>query len=232
MLCGAKTYLLKEVMKKRDYYKPGFRRNKMVVLQNHGGGRITIKCDCGAVKIMKTSNFYRQISCGCFRKTQECTSYISHGMANSPEYKTWGGMKARCLNPNEEFYGHYGGRGIKVCDRWINSFENFYEDMGPRPSINHSIDRIDVNGDYCKDNCRWATRKEQAHNKRTSIKLVDGENVYTPEDLARITGAPIRTIYWRITFGWSARKIIETPIKTNGLSRRKASPEFAANRLQ
>ena len=193
----------------------------MTVIHNHGGGRVTIKCDCGVVKIMKTCNFYRQVSCGCYRKTDECKSYQTHGMSDEPEYKAWTEMKARCMNKNKQFYHDYGGRGIKVCSSWIESFENFYKDMGKKPSKNHSLDRIDVNGDYCPENCRWATKKQQAQNRRISISLPHDGKKYTAEDLSIITGAPIRTIYWRITFGWSAEKIINTPIKSNGLSRRK-----------
>lgn len=83
----------------------------------------------------------------------------------SPTYNTWRGMKLRCGNPNREDYKDYGGRGITVCDRWKNSFIAFLEDMGPRPP-GMTLDRKDVNGPYCKDNCKWATKEEQEANKR------------------------------------------------------------------
>jgi len=94
---------------------------------------------------------------------------VTHGMSNTPEYRTWCGIKNRCYNNKVKSYPYYGGRGITVCKRWLtkDGFINFYSDMGDRPSSNYSIDRINNNGNYTQDNCRWATRQEQGQNKRT-----------------------------------------------------------------
>jgi hypothetical protein len=99
---------------------------------------------------------------------KNCPTY-KHGKIKTSEYKIWSGIKQRCLNIKCSHYKHYGGRGITICDRWINSFENFYEDMGQRPNSDYSIDRIDNNGNYCKENCRWATELQQKRNMRTNI---------------------------------------------------------------
>ena len=114
--------------------------------------------------------------------------YERHGKSNTPEWMTWSGIKDRCFNPNSQQWHRYGGRGITVCDRWKDSFSNFYEDMGPRPSDEHSIDRIDNDGNYEPSNCRWATVEEQVYNRSTNrmVTLPDGREVTTAQAMKEL----------------------------------------------
>lgn len=121
-------------------------------------------------------------------------------------------MKQRCYNKNEKNYGGYGGRGIKVCDRWRDHFAMFIQDMGPRPSPQHSLDRIDVNGDYCPENCRWATQAEQQQNRRVNILLKFNGKVQCLAVWARELGIGEWALASRIRRGWSIERALTTPV--------------------
>lgn len=169
-------------------------------------------CDCGevrftAARILKSGKIN---SCGCLKH-----KFLKSGLQNkshggcpisgpSKEYTAWLNMKQRCTNPNASFFAKYGGRGIQICERWINSFETFVADMGPSPSPAHSLDRIDMNGNYEPANCRWADRKTQARNKsnyipnfiREKIISLRGDGL-TYDKIAELTGtspASVRNI--------------------------------------
>jgi hypothetical protein len=137
-----------------------------------------------------------------------------HGMIKTPEYFTWRGMRQRCENPNCRNFPRYGARGIKVCERWIESFTNFFSDMGPRPSNQHSLDRIDNDGDYAPANCRWATRLEQMNNREIN-KLITHDGVTLPiSEWARIKSIRRDTLHNRIfRLGWSSERALTTPVK-------------------
>lgn len=129
-------------------------------------------CDCGKEKTVDTGRLKsgQTKSCGCYQKEMASKANKTHGHkvggVVSPEYTTWQNMKCRCYDTKDKYYELYGGRGITVCDRWLESFENFYEDMGDKPSNQHSIDRIEVDGNYEPANCKWATKSIQAINQR------------------------------------------------------------------
>lgn len=163
------------------------------------------RCECGSVEAVRTNQLRGPDGNRC----KKCST-TTHGLTSSCEYKVWQGMVRRCSNTNERYYHHYGGRGITVCERWRH-FPNFYADMGPRPSSDHSLDRIDNDGHYEPGNCRWATRSQQQRNKRSNHHLYyEGRSILLVE-AAEISGIPIHTISARLRVGWTVKEAIETP---------------------
>lgn len=157
-------------------------------------------CDCGArgtyrVADMKSGN---TSSCGCLRKLVTKKRLTVHGMSDTKVYSIWTDLKKRCLNKRHRAYKSYGGRGIRVCDRWKDSFDAFLSDMGPPPTDNHEIDRIDVNGHYNLDNCRWTTRSENMRNTRRAITAVyKGQRLHLKQ-IAELTGQPYLRLYYKV----------------------------------
>lgn len=144
---------------------------------------ILCRCDCGSKKVIDAHSvrYGHSRSCGCLRKEITAKRRTIHGNTNTVEYTTWKSMRQRCNNPNDPNFMNYGGRGITICERWQESFKSFLMDMGHRPSNRHSLDRVDNDGQYSPDNCRWATRKQQRRNRRKWImidKIIHG-NIMT-----------------------------------------------------
>lgn len=133
-------------------------------------------CECGIVLTVLHSSLVsgNTKSCGCYRRELHIQSSTTHGKSKTKVYRAYLKMKARCTDKNDVRYEHYGGRGVIVCERWSNSFENFLDDMGEPPSPKHSLDRVEVNGNYEPSNCRWATTTQQARNKRIAKNNTSG----------------------------------------------------------
>ena len=145
---------------------------KVVGKASNGNAIWLFKCSCGDERVADGYVVRIGVTVNCLKCSREVTrkTTVTHGMSETVEFYAWTDMKTRCFNSNSTSYNNYGGRGVKVCDRWVDSFENFYSDMGGKPTPLHSIDRINVDGDYEPSNCRWATNEEQANNKRNNIK--------------------------------------------------------------
>jgi hypothetical protein len=167
----------KDRSRKSYSYLIGCRRGKWRILENIGirDGKTYLSCRCECGKICEVSaskikgNFSKQCEV-CHLK--ECGFKKTHGLREIPEYHVWCGMRQRCLSKTNKKYKSYGGRGIKICDRWLK-FENFVYDMGRRPGKRYILDRTDVDGDYCPDNCKWVSSAESANNRRCSKKYSD-----------------------------------------------------------
>lgn len=160
-------------------------------------------CDCGSIKNVSIVSLKegRSQSCGCLRSELLTEDNFKHGGAYTFEYCIWGGMKARCSNSSAPQYKDYGGRGITVCERWLESYGNFIKDMGNRPSSAHTLDRIDNNGDYCPENCRWTTREEQNNNKRNNVFLRAYGKTLTLSQWSREVGLSASAISARVLRG-------------------------------
>lgn len=188
---------------------------KLVDLSGRVYGRLTVLCRSGSLygrpawdcictcgnNVRKCGNDLKvgnTASCGCLKRDITKLKNYSHGLTETSEYKAWCKMKSRCTNEDDISFKNYGGRGIIVCPQWINSFENFFADMGPKPSIKHSLERMNNNGDYESGNCKWATKVEQIRNRNITERVVVNGKEISIGQLAEDYGIPYQKLYKRI----------------------------------
>lgn len=168
--------------------------------------RVIAQCECGEVRNIMFSLLItgKTVSCGCYRRTMN----ITHGLTGTRTYAIYRDMLTRCNNPNYREYHLYGGRGIKVCVRWTESFENFLADMGQPPDERMTLERERVNEGYGPGNCKWATQLEQANNKRNNVFIeLNGRRMTIPQ-WSRETGIKSGTLHFRRRKGWPPERIL------------------------
>jgi hypothetical protein len=192
-------------LKKKDIVGQKFGRwtvlKEMAQTKKHGSRRFLCECECGGRKVVNWQPIVNggSRSCGCLAKELKAARRITHGKSKTRLYGIWSAMKARCSVKNHQSYGNYGGRGISVCDEWFHDFLPFH-DWAIFNGYNDklTIERINNNGDYCPENCRWATRREQLRNKRTSRNITYRGETLLLEDWARKLGIKANTLIYRL----------------------------------
>lgn len=205
----------------------GLRVERLVVL-GYAGKRDRkfswwCRCDCGATTVVPaTSLLHAGIkSCGCLSRDTTRDRNYKHGLTFTKEYMLWASMLDRCRNPNNKKYADYGGRGITVCEQWQHDAAAFIQYVGQRPSPNFTIERIDNNRGYEPGNVRWATRREQARNRRVTKLITFGDKTMLLGDWAESLGIPYGTLQQRLgAYGWSVERALTTPVGPSHRGRR------------
>lgn len=203
---------------------------------NPAGHRLRMlqcRCDCGREKALCPGSlrYGSSRSCGCLQKEvnrARCTTHgATVGYQKSSEYQIWRHIRARCRDPKNTRYSYYGGRGITVCDRWFDSFEAFRADMGPKPHPSYSVERVDNNGPYSPENCRWASKTEQARNtRRNRIITVRGQDRVLAE-IAEATGLNETSIRNRIERGWDLDRVDDPRTPKDEAAKRAGDARWA-----
>lgn len=177
------------------------------VVQDNGRCRVAWKCrcDCGNTVVVLGDNLRRKrtTSCGCQRRKIVSEKHTTHGSSSDALYGVWCAMKSRCINVNDAHYEDYGGRGIYVCDEWIDNYDSFREwSVYNGYGKNLTIDRIDNNAEYSPSNCRWVNRKQQANNRRNNHKITFNGETHNITEWASVIGINPKTLFNRIYSGW------------------------------
>lgn len=216
------------------------RFGRLIVVSYHGkkGTHHQWKCvcDCGNEKVANAGNLRHggTQSCGCLHRERVVAKNSTHGFTRGakkhPIYLVWRSMRSRCENPNVKAYPNYGGRGISVCDRWRigedgkSGFECFLEDMGPKPSPKHSVERVRNNLPYSPSNCMWATKSAQARNRPNVYQVDVNGRTMTLKEAAEHYQIPRTTVLSRLRYGWALQDALSKPIDTRkGQHRREAT---------
>lgn len=192
--------------------------SRVIPSENHSY-KWLCRCECGKEVEISSRNLSEKLrvrSCGCSKNEHVSELFTTHGDSGSREYNTWHGVIQRCENPNSEAYPHYGGRGITVCSQWRNSYEQFLKDMGRCPN-GLTLDRINNDGNYEPDNCRWATRKIQNRNRRDNQRFTVNGITGCISELSEHFGIAQNTAWHRIQkAGWSVEDAFLLPVKKKG----------------
>ena len=174
----------------------------------------TCLCDCGETNDVRSGHLRQRLIKSCGKCPRESRS-ITHGMSRSAEHGVWSHLKSRCLNPRDAAYHLYGGRGITVDPAWVNDFAAFYAHVGPRPTPQHTIERIDNNRGYEPGNVKWDTRTAQARNRRSSrMMTLNGETLSAAAWAERL-GVSVWNIYARRKLGWSDEQALSRPVRAH-----------------
>lgn len=193
----------------------GQRFSRLLVIGYQGYKRVEVRCDCGAEKFVHACQLRSgtTMSCGCLRAEVAPLVARKHGRSHTKEHAAWKALRARCMSPRNKDFRRYGGRGITICQRWLDSFEAFLADMGPAGEAT-SIDRIDVHGNYEPGNCRWATVLQQANNKTNSRRVTHHHGrEQTAAQWAREFGINYGTFLSRLSRGAMGDRLFATPAK-------------------
>lgn len=208
-------------LQKKYHFQSGLRFGRLTTVSvsdkrnKHGRYPWLCICDCGSKMLVQPEHLFKKatVSCGCFqvqRTIERNKANTKHGHCvgpvMSPTHNTWASMKQRCLDVDSDNYPKYGGAGITICERWT-VFENFLADMGERPD-GCTLDRIDNSKGYSRENCRWATPKEQARNRRNSLKLTIGRQTMTLVEWSEKVGIPYHKLKKRLTDGLTPEEVL------------------------
>jgi len=211
---------------KKYFIKPGDRFGMLTVISEESRKEkgvtrryVKVRCDCGNELEVIGGNLFKgnhTTSCGCYARKVRSELSTTHGHSRrdggnkNRTYRCWEAMKQRCFNPNNDDYWNYGQRGITVCERWKNSFENFLADMGECPADRY-IDRIDNDKGYEPSNCRWADALQQVYNRRCTKRVEYEGKMYTLRELSNMTGFSYDLLDHRLTIGFTVKEAVETP---------------------